>query len=92
MNILAKKKIAILDVNDVEKSDLFHTIRIEQHKDKGHSKEDYIKKYKGLDHHFYSKEWFENLGQKLNLDTEIFNQSNDNYGNSKLRFNVIFTK
>ena len=92
MNRLAKKKIAILDVNDVEKFDHFHTERIKQFVEEGFSEEDYKKKYLGLDHLFYSKKWFEELGQKLDLETEIFDQSNDNYGNSKLRFNVIFTK
>ena len=92
MNRLAKKKVAILDVNDVAKFDLFHTERIKKFVKEGFSEEDYKRKYLGLDHLFYSKEWFEELGQKLDLETEIFDQSNDNYGNSKLRFNVIFTK
>ena len=92
MNRLAKKKIAILDVNDVKKFDHFHTERIKQFVEEGFSEEDYKKKYLGLDHLFYSKKWFEELGQKLDLETEIFDQTNDSYGNSKLRFNVIFTK
>lgn len=92
MNRLAKRKIAILDVNDVAKSDRFHTERIKQFVEEGFSEEAYRRKYLGLDHLFYSKEWFEELGQKLNLETEIFDQSPMIYGMSKLRFNVIFSK
>jgi SAM-dependent methyltransferase len=83
MNRLAKRKIAILDVNDMENK---------QFVEEGFSEEDYKRKYLGLDHLFYSKEWFEELGQKLKLKTEIFGQSTKIYSMAKLRFNVIFSK
>jgi ubiquinone/menaquinone biosynthesis C-methylase UbiE len=92
MNRLAKKKVAILDVIDVEKFDLFNTERMKKFAEEGFSEEDYRRRYLGLDHLLYSKEWFEDLGQKLNLETEIFDQKNDSNGNSKLIFNVIFSK
>ena len=92
MNRLAKRKIAILDVNDMENFDLFHKERIKQFVEEGFSEEDYKRKYLGLDHLFYSKEWFEELGQKLKLKTEIFGQSTKIYSMAKLRFNVIFSK
>ena len=92
MNRLAKKKVAILDVIDVAKFDLFHTERMKNFVEEGFSEEDYRRRYLGLDHLFYSKEWFEELGQKLNLETEIFDQKNDSNGTSKLMFNVIFSK
>ena len=92
MNRLAKRKVAILDVNDVAKFDLFHTERIKKYVEEGFSEEDYKRKYLGLDHLFYSKEWFEELGEKLNLETEIFDQRAMINGISKLRFNVIFSK
>jgi len=92
MNRLAKKKIAILDINDLEKFDLFNTERMKKFIEEGNSEEDYKKKYLGLDHQFYSKEWFEEIGKKLNFDTKIFDQENNSYENAKYRFNVIFTK
>ena len=92
MHRLAKRKIAILDVNDMENFDLFHKERIKQFVEEGFSEEDYKRKYLGLDHLFYSKEWFKELGQKLNLKTEIFNQIPKIYSMAKLRFNVIFSK
>ena len=92
MNRLAKKKVAILDVIDVAKFDLFHTERVKKFVEEGFSEEDFKRRYLGLDHLLYSKEWFEELGQKLNLKTEIFDQKNDWSGNSKLIFNVIFSK
>jgi len=56
------------------------------------SKEEYEIKYRGLEHMFYSKEWFENIAEKLNLKITIFDQSFKNYANSELRFNVIMEK
>ena len=58
----------------------------------GFSEDDYKKRYQGLTHLFFSKDWFEEIGEKLNLKTEIFDQVNDNYEKSILGFNVIFSK
>lgn len=83
----ANKKIAIFDINDKAKEDIYHQIRMQ-----GLSKEEYEKKYEGLDHLFYEKSWFEDLAKEFGLKIEIFDQDFDAYLNSKLRFNVIMEK
>lgn len=55
-------------------------------------KEKYQEKYKGLDHLFYEKEWFEAIGKRLGLKVSIFDQCFESYSNSNLRFNVIMEK
>jgi hypothetical protein len=54
--------------------------------------EEYKEKYKGLDHMFYEKSWFENIAKEFNLKIKIYDQTFDKYSNSKLRFNVIMEK
>jgi hypothetical protein len=83
----ANKKIAILDVNDETKENEYHRIRMENM-----NKQDYKKKYQGLEHMFYNKEWFENIAKEFNLKINIFDQTFKKYSNSKLRFNVIMEK
>jgi len=89
---MAKKKIAVFDVTDITKYDLFHSVRMNNYINEGFSEDDYKKRYQGLTHLFFSKDWFEEIGEKLNLKTEIFDQVNDNYEKSILGFNVIFSK
>ena len=88
----SKRVIAILDICDEDKKEIYHKIRINKFIEDGFTEEEYWKHYKGLDHLFFSKGFFENLGKKYNLKTEIYDQTYKNYENSKLRFNVIFTK
>jgi trans-aconitate methyltransferase len=83
----ANKKICIFDINDKSKEEDYHKIRMN-----GINKEDYQKKYLGLEHMFYDKSWFENLANEFNLKIDIFDQTFKNYTNSKLRFNVIMEK
>ena len=83
----ALKKIAIFDINDEEKRDLAHKI-----KSAGMTEEEYKKRYEGLDQLFCSKEWFIEIGKKLNAKTSIWDQDFKNYENSKFRFNVMFEK
>lgn len=83
----AKRKVAILDINDESKKDAYLKIR------KGYmNKKEYEKKYNGLSHIFYSKSWFEKIAQEYNLKATIFDQSFSKYANSDLRFNVVFEK
>jgi len=83
----ANKKIAILDINDKAKEDIYHKIRMG-----AMSKEQYQEKYKDLDHTFYDKDWFVSIAKEFGLKVEIFDQDFENYTNSKLRFNVIMEK
>lgn len=83
----SRKGVAILEVNDLSKRDESIKIR------KGYqSEEEYLKKYEGLDHLYYSREWFENLGKKLGAKVIIEQQDINNYKNNEYRFNVYMYK
>jgi hypothetical protein len=80
----ATKSIAILDVSDQEWKDKSLEIR------KGNmSEEEYAKRYDGLDHLYYSKQWFIDIANKYNLKIEIEQQNIKNYQNNSYRFNVF---
>ena len=83
----SNKKIAIFDINDKSKEDQYHQARMG-----GMDKQEYIEKYKGLEHLFYNKEWFEEIAKEFNLKISVFDQTFENYTNSKLRFNVVMEK
>jgi hypothetical protein len=83
----ANKKIAIFDINDKTKENKYHKIRIADMYE-----EDYKKKYQGLEHMFYDKEWFKDIAKEFNLKISIFDQTFEKYSNSKLRFNIIMEK
>ena len=83
----SNKKIAIFDINDKAKENEYHKTRMADM-----NKEDYKKKYQGLEHMFYDKKWFDNIAKEFNLKINIFDQTFGKYSNSKLRFNVIMEK
>ena len=89
---MAKKKIAVLDINDETQADVYHAERISKFKENGLSESDYWDKYRDLSHLFYSKNFFHNFATRNNLKIMVSPQKNDHYGNSKLRFNVVFEK
>jgi len=80
----ATKSIAILDVSDQEWKNKSLKIR------KGNmTEEEYSKRYSGLDHLYYSKQWFIDIALKHNLKIEIEQQNINNYQNNSYRFNVF---
>jgi 2-polyprenyl-3-methyl-5-hydroxy-6-metoxy-1,4-benzoquinol methylase len=83
----SKKGILILDI--VDKSYEFQS---EQERIKKLGKEEYNKKYSGLKHLHYEKEWFELFAKENNLNIEIFPQQIKNYGNNKFKFNVYMER
>ncbi len=83
----ATKKIAIFDINDRSKQDVYHKTRT-----KTMSKEEYEEKYRGLEHLFYSKDFFRKIAKENNLTIEIWDQNFEKYNNSQFRFNVIMEK
>ncbi len=83
----SNKKIAIFDINDKAKEDVYHKIRMGKM-----DEQEYKEKYKGLDHLFYEKSWFEELAKEFKLKISVWDQTFENYTNSKLRFNVIMEK
>lgn len=87
MVLKADKKVAIFDINDKEKEKIYHQTRMQKL-----SKEEYEKKYAGLEHLFYEKSWFEDIAKELGLKIKIWDQNFTQYSNSQLRFNVIMEK
>ena len=83
----SNNQIAIFDINDELKKDAYHRVRMGDMTAK-----EYEEKYKGLEHMFYSKEWFYTIAEELDVDISIFNQTFTSYTNSSLRFNVIMKK
>lgn len=86
------KTIAILDVNDEKHFDIYHAERINKFKEQGFSENDYWDKYRNLEHLFYTKDFFQDIAIRNNLQISISSQEYVNYGNSKLRFNVVYQK
>lgn len=53
---------------------------------------EYKEKYKGLEHLYYSREWFDQMAEIYNCKIEIFDQNINDYGNNDFRFNVVLFK
>lgn len=83
----SSKTIAILEVPDKALYD-----ECEKMRRGAIGEQEYKIKYNGLQHLYFEKEWFEEIGNKYNLKTTIFNQNIANYGNSQFRFNCIYKK
>ena len=83
----AKIAVAILDSNNIEYFDVAKELR------RGAlSNNEYDKKYKRLDHIFFSKQYFEGFARKHFLEIEVFDQQIYNYLNANFRFNIIFRR
>jgi len=81
------KCTAILEVSDFAKKEESMAIR------KGHlSNQEYDKRYRGLEHLYYEKDWFYHFAEKNNLKIEIQQQNINNYQNNQYRFNVFMWK
>ncbi len=52
----------------------------------------YAEKYRGLEHLYYSREWFRRTAEDRGLRCEIFDQCVPNYLQNAYRFNCIFHK
>jgi ubiquinone/menaquinone biosynthesis C-methylase UbiE len=87
MILKAGKTIAILEVPDLAKKDESEIAR------RGALPPgEYDKKYKGLPHLYYQKEWFDEISRKYGCRIEIFDQNIEGYVNSRFRFNVVMKK
>lgn len=80
----ARKGIAILDVPDKNKEKACIEMRKKQY-----GEDEYNKRYEGLEHLFFKKQWFlENLIED-DVSVVIENQQIRNYDNNKYRYNVF---
>ncbi|WP_269615883.1 class I SAM-dependent methyltransferase [Prochlorococcus marinus] len=81
--------ICLMDLNDVEKKEIYHKDRSLNYE----SSLQYEEAFKGLDHLFFSKRKLEDYLRKLGLnEISTFKHAYKNYGNSKYRFNIIGRK
>lgn len=83
----AQKKIAILEVPD-------EALKTESENARRGMlpPEEYDKKYKGLEHMYFQREWFEKFALKHGCKCSISNQNINKYGNNHYRFNCILEK
>lgn len=54
--------------------------------------EEYEKKYAGLEHTYYEREWFEEIAATHGLCYDIFDHCIPNYVQNKFRFDCIIRK
>ena len=79
----------LLDLNDVNMEDTYHSERMREYK----SPADYAKNYKNLSHLFFNKKSLSQDLMSLGMSgIEFFPHAVRDYGNSKFRFNLICTK
>lgn len=88
----ARCMVAVFDVNDANEKDVYHSHRLAAAKANGVTEKEYWEKYKDLKHQFYPKSFFQDIADKANLSCCITPQSNKDYGNAYLRYNVILKK
>ena len=88
----SNKVIGVFDVCDEEMKAEYHKERIENFVKEGFTEAQYWEKYQNLDHLFYSRSFFESVANEFGLHLEFSPQTDPNYGNSRLRYNVTFRK
>ncbi len=83
----ATKTVAILEVPDMalkEESERARRLALPEG--------EYNKKYEGLRHLYYEREWFTRFADASGYTIKIFDQNIKGYGNSRFRFNVVMKK
>lgn len=80
-----KGSIAILDINDLAKYELYLDIRRK-------AEPDYDEKYKNFQHLFVNKQFWVDLAAKFNWSVIIEDQNIPKYKNSQFRYNVFITQ
>ena len=84
---IAGRKVAVLEVNDETKKDTWLKNRIS-----ALGKKEYRKKYKGLDHLFFTKEFFETLAEENAWAVKFVNTPGNIYPAAEYRFGAIFNR
>ena len=83
----ATKGIAVLEVPDLASCDEAERIRRDLLTPSA-----YEEKYRGLEHLYYSREWFRQLAERRGYRCELFGQCVPNYAQSSFRFNCLIIK
>jgi SAM-dependent methyltransferase len=83
----ARKRVAVLEVPDaaVERES-------EDARRGSLPRGEYDRKYLGLKHLYYDRQWFGDLASAHGCECSIFDQKIRDYGNNQFRFNCIFEK
>lgn len=84
---MATKGVGIFDVPDLSKKEEAISLRKAKL-----GEAEYEEKYRGLEHLYYSKEWFQQVLANKPVKVMIEDQAIKNYGNSRYRFNVFIHK
>lgn len=84
---MANKGVGIFDLPDWSKKEEAISMRKAKLGDA-----EYEEKYRGLEHLYYKKEWFEQVLANKPVKVVIEDLSIKNYGNSRYRFNVFIHK
>lgn len=83
----AKKTIGIFDISDLALKSEAETLRR-----KGMGAKAYEEKYKGLEHLYYPRSFFEDAAREAGCSIRIFPQFIEGYTNSSYRYNVVLVK
>jgi trans-aconitate methyltransferase len=88
-NMIAKSRqaVAILEVPDLSQRDTAERMR----RDKLSTKI-YEEKYAGLEHLYYTREWFLDIAATYNMKCTIIPSPIPNYAQSEFRFGAVFIK
>lgn len=80
----SKKAVVILDIPDLQQKE-----DCENSRKAALPQGEYERKYDGLHHLYYDKNWFHKFAKINNYKLDIFEQNIADYGNGKFRFNCI---
>jgi trans-aconitate methyltransferase len=87
MIVKARRAIAILDVPDLSYRDAAERMRRDKFK-----ADEYDRLYAGLEHLYYSRDWFVNIAAAHNMEHSIFTSPIPNYAQSEFRFGTVLVK
>jgi 2-polyprenyl-3-methyl-5-hydroxy-6-metoxy-1,4-benzoquinol methylase len=83
---MARRKVAVLEVNDEKKRDLWLKNRMA-----ALGEEEYKKKYRGLDHLFFTRQFFETVAEENSWAVTFVNTQGNIYPAAAYRFGAIFS-
>lgn len=82
-------RLCIMDLNDLARSDDYHRMR----RASSERPENYDRDYKNLPHLFFDKDEFLSMCRRIGFrQATLFDHAVPEYGNARLRFNVLATK
>jgi hypothetical protein len=82
----SRKAVAVLDVSDAARRDDLESLRRGSLPDG-----EYEQRYRGLDHLYYDRVWFEESARATGARAEVFEQDIPTYETRGLRFNVLLS-